>query len=479
MTTDLTGDFELGEDEFDWDVFLPDPDEAAVQAEAAALEDEAELSLDDSDFDWDGALRDDTGPEGAEDGDARAGAAYDRIVDTVRRSVEDEPPTGADGGNHHDNEPDVLPAFGAVDESVLRRDADEEPVVAAFSTPLTDAREPAADADRVVEWVPDDRPDARQPAAVFVRAPDLDTEPDVGPEAETEGEPEREPELDQWLALDEDTLLTGSDPEPNVAFEPEEAAAPVAPPFAEAAATLGVIGAVEPAPAPAPSSDDNATWAMAPAEPWEVDDPAESLSDPRRAGTREDGEEKPKRSLVFKAIVVLACLFLVGAAAAIAVRALHRPATTAAPPAHVTTPTLAAAGVPASGTSSTGATASGTARLQAATDAVDSATTAASVGLTSLAAFPTPTNVETVINPYISSLQLYETFLSGTTVPSSAKPTAASAEAKIRQDLQFLATIDGLPPQQLGAFMVQFDTDATQLQTTLSTLEQDLRNPAS
>jgi hypothetical protein len=91
MTTDLTGDFELGEDEFDWDVFLPDPDEADLDAQAAALEDEAELSLDDSDFDWDGALRDDAGPEDAEGGGARAGAAYDRIVDTVRRSVEDEP----------------------------------------------------------------------------------------------------------------------------------------------------------------------------------------------------------------------------------------------------------------------------------------------------------------------------------------------------------------------------------------------------
>ncbi len=38
MTTDLTGDFELGEDEFDWDVFLPDPDEVDPEAEAAALD---------------------------------------------------------------------------------------------------------------------------------------------------------------------------------------------------------------------------------------------------------------------------------------------------------------------------------------------------------------------------------------------------------------------------------------------------------
>ena len=84
-----------------------------------------------------------------------------------------------------------------------------------------------------------------------------------------------------------------------------------------------------------------------------------------------------------------------------------------------------------------------------------------------------------MINPYISSLQLYETFLSGTKVPASAQPAAASAETRIRQDLQFLESIDGLPAQQLGAFLVQFDTDATQLQTTLSTLEQDLRTPAS
>ena len=30
MTTDLTGDFGVGEEEFDWDVFVPDPDDAEV-----------------------------------------------------------------------------------------------------------------------------------------------------------------------------------------------------------------------------------------------------------------------------------------------------------------------------------------------------------------------------------------------------------------------------------------------------------------
>src|ERR1700677_2784844 len=95
MTTDLTGDFELGEEEFDWDVFVPDPDDAEIAAEAAALEDEDELGLDDSDFDWDAALREDPDPEDGADGGARAGAAYDRIVDTVRRSFE-EPQSEAD-----------------------------------------------------------------------------------------------------------------------------------------------------------------------------------------------------------------------------------------------------------------------------------------------------------------------------------------------------------------------------------------------
>jgi hypothetical protein len=500
MTTDLTGgDFELGEDEFDWDVFLPDPDEADMEAKAAALEDEAELSLDDSDFDWDGALSDDAGPEGAADGDARAGAAYDRIVDTVRRSVEDEPPIHADDSTHADSqhEADTIPAFSVVDDSELQRDTDGELVVTAFTTSFADAPESEADADGVPEWTPtaqleprhepglaiDREPQAtwttepepepeREPAAVFVGEPHVDAEP----EGDLRGEAAFEPEVDQWLALDEDPLLAGTDPDPTVAFEPAE---PEAPQFAGAAATVAAIGAEEPALLLPPPTDDNAAWAMAPAQPWEVDDPAESLPHSRTADNRENGAEKPKRSLIFKATVVLAVLFLVAAAAVVAVRALHRPTTTAAPPAHVTTPTQAAAGTSASGTGSTGSGSSETARIQAATDAVDSATTAASVGLTSLSAFPTPTNVETVINPYISSLQLYETFLSGTKVPASAQPPAASAVARIRQDLQFLETIDGLPPAQLGAFLVQFDTDATQLQTTLSTLEQDLRTPAS
>jgi hypothetical protein len=275
-------------------------------------------------------------------------------------------------------------------------------------------------------------------------------------------------------------VLGETDPEPQVSFEPEHEAEPVVPRFAGAPAQVGALDVMDAAAAPSPEPD--LTWAMAPSEPWEVDGAGEPTSVApartrhKRNRTENDGEGKP-RSRVFKATVVLACLFVVLVAATVGVRAAHHPTTTAAPAAHVVAPPSSNAAN--AGRITSAAASAATARLQSATDAVDSATTAASVGITSLAAFPTPTNVETVINPYISSLQLYQTFLTGTKVPASAQPAVASAEAQLRQDLQFLDTIDGLPPQQLGAFLVQFDTDATELQTTLSTLEQHLRSPAS
>ena len=462
MTTDLTGDFGVDEDEFDWDVFLPDPDEAAIEAEAAALEDETELNLDDSHFDWEGALREDADSENAAENGARAGAAYDRIVDTVRRSFEETEP-----------EADTKPAPVATQDSETPLAAQPELETAGLAAaPPHRDDEPAREieVDSEARW--EDEP-GWVPAARFVDEPDLES--GVNADFDTPREPE------QWLDLEQESVLGEPDPEPDLTFEPENEAEPVVPRFAEAVATVGAVGAMESAAAPPPEPD--LTWAMAPSEPWEVDGAptSASTSDPLPARTRRnrhrhrvenDGEGK-QRSRVFKATVVLTCLFLVVVAAAVVVRALHHP-TTPAPPAHVTSP------APSSSSAATSAAASaGTARLQTASDAVDSATTAASVGITSLAAFPTPTNVETVINPYISSLQLYETFLTGTKVPASAQPAAASAESQVRQDLQFLDTIDGLPPQQLGAFLVQFDTDATHLQTTLSTLEQNLRSSAS
>ncbi|HEX4127479.1 MAG TPA: hypothetical protein VHX67_07870 [Acidimicrobiales bacterium] len=446
MTTDLTGDFELGEDEFDWDVFLPDPDEAEIAAEAAALEDEAELNLDDSDFDWETALGQDSGTENDGDDGARAGAAYDRIVDTVRRSSEDD-------------EPEAVTVSEPV--AVL------EP-----ETPVTVEPEPAAE-PRVAAFEADREPDTELDQAVSAE-PDADLEPDDPPapaltlargaDEAWGGQPERESAL---LSLAERDLEADLTPEPSVMpeFEPDFEEEPAMAPFAETAASTGALGAM----ASPPSPDPRPTWAMAPAQPWEVGRHADLASDFFDAPLEDEGEGEPKRrSRIFTVTVALACMFLVIVAAAVAVRSLH----------HSTTPPPSAArSAPDASTSS--AASSGTARIQVATDAVDSATTAASVGLTSLAAFPTPTNVETVINPYISSLQLYQAFLSGAKVPAAAQPAAASAEAQLRQNLQFLDTIDGLPPQQLGAYLVRFDSDATRLQTTLSTLEQNLRAPAS
>ena len=115
MTTDLSGDFGLGEEEFDWDVFVPDPDEAEIERKPPR-------SRTRTSWTWTtpssiGTPRSATTPDRKMERTAehRAGAAYDRIVDTVRRSFEDEPSTEADSRH----EADTLPAFGAVDEPEL------------------------------------------------------------------------------------------------------------------------------------------------------------------------------------------------------------------------------------------------------------------------------------------------------------------------------------------------------------------------
>ena len=225
MTTDLTGDFELGEDEFDWDVFLPDSDEAAVEDVATAFEDET----DESDFDWDGALRDDSAPESGADDSARAGAAYDRIVDTVRRSFEDEPSTQADSEQPAASSPLV----GTDEETESSGDEDREPAGSGFVAPFTDPGESEADTDPVVAWAPasafgaDAEPasivelepestwraePARGPAAVFVQEPGFDAESHARPEADLEAGEEDDPELDHWLALDDVPPLAGTEP---------------------------------------------------------------------------------------------------------------------------------------------------------------------------------------------------------------------------------------------------------------------------
>jgi hypothetical protein len=400
VTTDLTGDFGLGEEEFDWDVFVPDPDDAEIAAEAAALEDEDELDLDDSEFDWDAALREDPEPEAGADGGARAGAAYDRIVDTVRRSFEDPEPLA-------DFEPQPEPV--AVHATETPTPSESRPGV----ENLAFAPEPEAERRQGV-WLP---------------------ETELGAEAELEVASEWEPEL-----------------------EPAEAR------IAEMAAAVASVGPAESFPVPpseaeaAVSEEDGLRQDIGEAAPAES-----PVSLPTRTSRTHKKHEQNRRSRVFTATVVLACLALVLVVAAAVVHSRHHPPTGGAPT-HAAPPTSSS---------------SETARIQTATDALDSATTSATVGLSSLPTFPTPSNVEKVINPYMSSLQLFGTLLSGSTVPSRARSAASNAEAQVRQDLQFLDTIDALPPLQLGAFLKQFDADAAQLQTTLSALEQNLRSASS
>ena len=84
-----------------------------------------------------------------------------------------------------------------------------------------------------------------------------------------------------------------------------------------------------------------------------------------------------------------------------------------------------------------------------------------------------------MINPYVSSLQHYETTLAGTAVPTAARTAAAGAHTLVSQDVQFLGTINGLAPLRLGSYLEQFGKNATQLQADLSRLEAELRTATS
>ncbi len=134
-----------------------------------------------------------------------------------------------------------------------------------------------------------------------------------------------------------------------------------------------------------------------------------------------------------------------------------------------------ASGSPAASAPATPRSSSDPTRILVATDEIDSATTAAQAGFATLPGFPTPTNVTNVVTPYLSSLRLYETFMSVTSVPEPAQAAAQHALTEVRQDAAFLATIEGLPPDQLGAFLRQSSTDTAQMQVTFATLERDLQ----
>jgi hypothetical protein len=365
VTTNLFDESELDTDDSDfaWDEFVPDPDEAE-ETQFDADEDIEDVDDSDFDFDWD-KLEEDSEPDVKGAGlvvHVRAEAAFERILESVHRSV--------------DAEPEAIP------EPDLQHDPELDAELAAESSLMV---EPEAAENAHAEVVAEAEPDAA--LVVGTTALHQEAELEAAPGAErAETEPDVEPAR---------------------------------------AASRGPVHA---------------------------------------RARRSRGRERPSR--VFMATVVIACVFLVLVSADAIRHSLHH------------APAATAAGAPSSAAQAASSARSAS-RIQSATDEVDSATTAARAGLASLSGFPAPTNVATVINPYLASLRLYETLMSGTTVPPPARTVAGVARAQVRHDVSFLGTIDGLPPIRLGAFLGEFITDTAQLQTTLGTLEQDLRTPTT
>ena len=200
---------------------------------------------------------------------------------------------------------------------------------------------------------------------------------------------------------------------------------------------------------------------------------------PELPAPEKHGEDKPKRSLVFKAIVVMAVLLLVGAAAAGAVRGLHHPGRrqphrrpTSRPPHSLLRGPAFRVRVrrgrlrpawPGSRQPPTPSTPPRPPPAWASRRCRRSPRRQTSRRLSTR-----------TFRPYSSTRRSCRE-------PRCRPPPSLRLPAPRRKSGRICSsskTIDGLPPQQLGAFLTQFDTDTTQLQTTLSTLEQDLRKPA-
>ncbi len=404
------------------------------------LSDNSELDADDYDFPWDefAPEPDESGPEGdvaleAVDADFEWDALDDEEaeLDWEAALVDDRDLEA--GGTSDANRLDA--AFERMEEKVrrasLESESEPEPEPAQSVTepepeydPAQSVTEPEPEYDPA-EWLLEPEPESAQSL--------LEPEPEPEPApAQSLSEPEPEYDPAEWLLEPEpestqSLLEPEREPEPMLSFVESALESELAPPLSEP-------------------------------EAWPLRAPSHARTD--------DGVDRKPASRILKAAAVMIGILLALIVASVVVRPTHSPSS-AGPttPHHPTPPTH-----PISATSSADAT-----RAQSATNEVDSATTAARSAVTSLSQFPTPANVATLINPYVNSLQLYETFLAGATMAPSARPAADAALAEVRQDISFLETIDGLPPIQLGAFLHQFMADSTQLQTTLSTLEQELR----
>ena len=157
--------------------------------------------------------------------------------------------------------------------------------------------------------------------------------------------------------------------------------------------------------------------------------------------------------------VVVGCLLVAALVAAVVVSWVHNPTA-----ATVRTPAASTSGVPSAAVS----------RVQAATQAAGVATLLTRSKLDDISGIPTLANVTVIINPYVSSLQRYETALRGTTVPAGARSSVNGVRSLVQQDAQFLSTINGLPSLDLGAYLAEVSKRSTQLQMAFSAVEADL-----
>jgi len=479
MSTDLFGESELDADtDFAWDEFLPDNDEA----EPVALEvDESQLDLDDSEFAWDTALEPDDpdAEERARLEAARIEETFARMEATVRQRLEPELEPDVPELETAELEPE--PELLLLDDVELEQEPEAEQ--AWHGQPEAVLEGTFYDQEHGLGSEPAEETDAGE--LLFGYAPDTPRRDDhfggvfdapfeddafEGDAFEEDAFEEdalmEEPFEDDFL--EDGFLLVDDRSDHDRALDDEWAPEQEqrtgidldlgAPAGMEPALAVGLD--LEPEPEPQPEAQRQPEPQLA----TFLDETAPQIGAPSLGG----GVPAPRRR-VGTAAVVLACVAVVLGAGLVAGRVLH----------HTPAPAAQPQGAPAAGgqrgtAASTPSAPSVAASLQTATDEADSATTTALAGLSSLPSFPTPTNVASVVNPYVASLLLYEAYLSGATVPASVRQPTATASSEIRNDLTFLDTINGLPPIELGAFIGQFQSDTTQLQNTLGTIERAL-----
>ena len=161
-----------------------------------------------------------------------------------------------------------------------------------------------------------------------------------------------------------------------------------------------------------------------------------------------------RRSRVFVAAVVLLCLLFAFVAVAAILSSRHNP-------------TAATAGPRATSPSEVSV-----ARMERRPPLQPTAATVTTRSkLDAIPGIPTLTNVAAVILPYVTSLERYETALTGTVVPAAAQTSVAGVRSLVAQDLQFLDTLDGLPSLGLGTYLAEVGKRSTQLQTVFGQVE--------